>query len=277
MAGTVATKLLAAGGAGGIALTVWALRAAGLSARVVARRMLSFEILLYAVFMSALVVFGAGLDLGLLPGEAPTGLTVIPAVFGASAIVLVLVSGFAAHRLQQWLSRLAARGVAPKVLNRLATVPGTVHGGVQTTIEVVHRPQPGLAGALVYWAFDIATLWAGFRAFGASPPIAALVLGYYVGQLANAIPLPGGIGAVEGGMIGSFIAFGVNGSTAVLAVLGYRLISFWLPILPGSIAYLRLRHVVGATQHPESGDGAGEEGGDDDSAPHQEPRSRTLS
>ena len=249
MAGSVATKVLAAGGAGGIALTVWALRAAGLSARTVARRMTSFEILLYAVFMSALVVFGGGLAIGVLPGHSPRGLTVLPAIFGAVVIVLALIAGFAADAARSWLTRLATRAKRGKgLLTKLVTVPDTLQGGFQTTAEIFRRPHPELLGAIVYWAFDIATLWAGFRAFGGSPPIAVVVLAYYVGQLANALPIPGGIGGVEGGMIGSFIAFGVNGSTAVLAVLTYRIISFWLPIVPGSIAYLRLRATVAKSQ-----------------------------
>jgi putative heme transporter len=245
MAGTVATKLLAAGGAGGIALTIWALRAAGLSARSVARRMTSFELLLYAVFMGALVVFGGGVALGLFPGAEPPALTAFPAVFGAVVIVLVLVLGFASDAAQRWLAALSGRSKrSRKLLGNLATVPRTLHDGFLTTAQVLRRPRLGLLGAVIYWAFDIATLWASFHAFGDSPPIAVLVLGYYIGQLANALPIPGGIGGVEGGMIGSFIAFGVSGSTAALAVLAYRLISFWLPILPGSIAYLQLRAAV---------------------------------
>jgi hypothetical protein len=133
---------------------------------------------------------------------------------------------------------------ARSLFARLATLPGTLHGGALTTVEILRQPEPGLLGAIGYWAFDIAALWAGFRAFGAAPPIAVVVLAYFVGQLANALPIPGGIGGVEGGMIGSFIAFGVSGSTAVLAVLAYRVISFWLPVLPGSIAYLQLRSAV---------------------------------
>jgi uncharacterized protein (TIRG00374 family) len=246
LAGAVATKLLAAGGAGGIALTVWALRAAGLSARSVARRMTSFELLLYGVFMLSLVIFGGGLATGLFGGSSPQALTVLPAAFGAGVILLALVTGFYADRAERWLSRLARRGRGPTALfSRLATVPAALHGGVEATIEVLRQPKPELLGAVVYWGFDIATLWAGFRAFGAAPAIAVVVLGYFIGQLANALPLPGGIGGVEGGMIGSFIAFGVNGSTAVLAVLAYRIISFWLPILPGSVAYLQLRAAVG--------------------------------
>lgn len=245
MAGAVATKLLAAGGAGGIALTVWALRAAGLSAKTIAQRLTSFELLLYAVFMGALVVSGGGLAIGLLPGPSPEALTVLPAAFGAVVILLVLAMGFAADRAERWLSRLGKRRHGPKkLLSKLATVPGTLHGGVETTREILRRPKLGLLGAIAYWAFDIATLWAAFRAFGALPEIAVLVLAYFLGQLANALPIPGGIGGVEGGMIGSFIAFGVNGSTAVLAVLAYRIISFWLPVLPGSVAYLQLRSTV---------------------------------
>src|SRR5579875_2429671 len=244
LAGAVATKLLAAGGAGGIALTVWALLAAGLSAKSVARRMTSFELLLYGVFMLALVIFGGGLAVGLFPGNAPQALTVVPAIFGAVVIALAVSMGFSADKAARWLTRLSQRRHG-SLFRKLATIPGTLHGVVEASIEVLRNPSPGLFGAIVYWAFDIATLWACFRAFGAAPPIAVVVLAYYVGQLANALPIPGGIGGVEGGMIGSFIAFGVNGSTAVLAVLAYRIISFWLPILPGSIAYLQLRAAVG--------------------------------
>jgi uncharacterized protein (TIRG00374 family) len=245
MAGAVATKILAAGGAGGIALTVWALRAAGLDAETVARRMTSFVILHYLVFMMALVVFGGGLAVGLFPGRSPEALTVLPAVFGGGLILLVAGMGFSADRAEHWLSRLARRHRGPRSLfANLATLPRTLHGGVMTSVSVLKDPKPGLSGAVVYWAFDIAALWAGFRAFGGNVPLAVLVIGYFVGQLANALPIPGGIGGVEGGMIGTFIAFGVNGSTAVLAVLAYRIISFWLPVLPGSIAYLQLRSTV---------------------------------
>lgn len=82
-------------------------------------------------------------------------------------------------------------------------------------------------------------------------------MGYFIGQLANVIPLPGGIGGVEGGMIGSFIAFGVNGSASVVAVLAYRAISFWLPIIPGAAAYLQLRRMVANWRESDSGTAAG--------------------
>jgi uncharacterized protein (TIRG00374 family) len=245
LAGTVATKLFAAAGAGGLALTVWALRASGLDAREVARRIAAFQILLYAVYMGAMVVVGVGMASGLLPGSTTTSLTLIPAAFGAGVIGLVLASSRAGNRIEQ---RLAARAHASRrgrrILQRIATVPRTVHDGMTTAIDVLRHPRLGLLGAPAYWGFDIATLWAAFHAFGAAPPVPAVVLAYLIGTLANAIPLPGGLGGVEGGMIGAFLAFGVNGGDAVLAVLAYRALSFWLPTLPGLVAYFQLRRTI---------------------------------
>jgi uncharacterized protein (TIRG00374 family) len=99
-------------------------------------------------------------------------------------------------------------------------------------------------GVATWWIFNVAILWASFHAFGEAPPLAVIVQGYFVGMLGNLLPLPGGIGGVDGGMIGAFVAFGVGGSLAVLAVLAYRLLAFWLPTIPGIIAYLGLRKRV---------------------------------
>jgi uncharacterized protein (TIRG00374 family) len=131
---------------------------------------------------------------------------------------------------------------------RAAALPRSLQSGLKAALSMVRRRDPSLIGAIVAWGFDIGALWASFHAFGHPPTPAVLVMGYYVGTLGNALPLPGGIGGVEGGMIGSFLAFGVNGSLAVLAVLGYRTISYWLPTVPGAIAYIRLRRRVNAAQ-----------------------------
>jgi len=246
MAGIVATKFFAAAGAGGVALQAWALRRSGLEPRAVARKMATFEIVLYAVFMLALVVVGVGMVGGVLPGTASKTLTVVPACFGAAVIALALAALFVPSDLSRLLERLA-RGLPRRrrLLDRLASVPATAHDGMVEAVELLRRPRPELLGAVAYWGFDIATLWASFRAFGEAPAVAVVVMAYFVGSLANVIPIPGGIGGVEGGMIGCFIAFRVDGSTAVLAVLCYRALSFWLPTLPGAMAYVQLRRTVG--------------------------------
>jgi hypothetical protein len=108
----------------------------------------------------------------------------------------------------------------------------------------------------MWWAFDIAVLWACFKAFGASPAIAVIVVAYFVGTLANTLPLPGGIGGVEGGMVGALVAFGVDPGLALIAVLAYRGFAFWLPILPGVIAYLTLRRTVSTWEAEDAIDAA---------------------
>jgi putative heme transporter len=246
LAGTVTSKLLATAGAGGIALTVWALRASGLGSDTVARRMVAFEIVNYAVYMIALVVAGLGLWTGLFAGRSPFGLTVVPALFGAAVIALALSMLFVARPAEGYLLKHAdTAGVrTAQGLRRAATFPRAIEGGLRTALQLIRGRNVWLIGAVAAWGFDIGTLWAAFHAFGHSPPGAVLVMSYFVGTLADVLPLPGGIGGVEGGMIGSFLAFGVNGSLAVLAVLAYRTVSYWLPTLPGAAAYLPLRRTV---------------------------------
>jgi uncharacterized protein (TIRG00374 family) len=103
-----------------------------------------------------------------------------------------------------------------------------------------------LVAALAWWGFDIAVLWACFEMFGAAPPVAVLVLCYFLGQAAQVIPVPGGVGPVEGGMVTAFAACDVPVALAVVSVLAYKTIATWLPVVPGTIAYLRLRRTVAA-------------------------------
>ncbi|MEA2312249.1 MAG: putative heme transporter [Solirubrobacteraceae bacterium] len=244
MAGVVATKLFAAAGAGGVALTIWALRASGLDARTVARRILALEFFLYGVYAGTVVLVAIGLRAGVFAGAAPWTLTVAPAVLGATAIVALLAMRALPDDFARRGGSLGARR-GRRLRAKLATAPWAVHDALGIAFSLIRARKLGLVGAVAYWGFDIATLWASFHAFGAPPPIAVIVMAYFVGALANALPLPGGIGGVEGGTIGAFLAFGTPASLAILAVLGYRLISFWLPTLPGVAAYLQLRRTVG--------------------------------
>jgi uncharacterized protein (TIRG00374 family) len=108
----------------------------------------------------------------------------------------------------------------------------------------VRSGDPALLGAFAFWGFNIAVLWASFHAFGEAPPWAVIVMAYFVGMLGNLLPLPGGVGGVDGGMIGAFAAFGVDFGLATVAVLTYRGFAFWLPTIPGVIAYFQLRKTV---------------------------------
>jgi uncharacterized membrane protein YbhN (UPF0104 family) len=223
-----------------VALTAWALKRSGMDGRTVARRMTSFLVILYGVYMAALVVFGVGLRIGLFSGSAPLGLTLVPAAFGALVIVAALLLS-----RKRAVTGVAAPESSSAIVRRARWFGHSVAAGVRGALGLVRSREPGLLGALVWWGFDIAVLWAAFHAFGAVPPVGVIVMAYFVGTLANTLPLPGGVGGVDGGMIGAFLAFGIDPGTAVLAVLAYRAIAFWLPTLPGAIAYFQLRRTMG--------------------------------
>jgi uncharacterized membrane protein YbhN (UPF0104 family) len=203
------------------------MRRAGMARATVAARMTTFLVLLYSVYMGALVLGGTGLALGLLPGGGSLAITVAPAAFGA-----VVMAGV-----------LAAQHIRPGA-GRVRRVLAPLGQGVRDARRLVRAGNPGLIGAAMWWGFDIAVLGACFAAFGDVPPVAVLVVAYFTGTLANTLPLPGGIGGVEGGMVGAFVAFGVDPGLALLAVIAYRGFAFWLPILPGVVSYFTLRRTV---------------------------------
>ena len=214
--------------------------------RKVADKTLAFLILTYAVYMVALVVVGFGLYYGVLSGPAPFGITVIPAIFGLVVIVhraraVARAAGPASPPRGLRAPRRAARAARPA---RSPTRRPRSRPGMREAVCHVRKGDRSLLGALAYWGFNIATLWACFHAFGDPPPWGVIIMAYFVGFLGNLLPLPGGIGGVDGGMIGAFIAFGVDDGLTVLAVLAYRLFAFWLPTIPGAIAYFQLRRTV---------------------------------
>ena len=245
LAGIAAIRLLAAAGAGGVAVTVWALRRAGMDASVIACRMVASYVIQYFVYLAAIVGCGLGLHFGVFAGGGPVELTLLPAVLSAGAIVLVASMAFVPGDFRRRLEGLSKRkGRVGRLAARLASAPEVLGSGVRTAIDLLRERRIGLIGAFIYWGFDIAVLGLSFRAFGSVVPLAVLIMGYFLGTLGSLLPLPGGIGGVEGGMIGAFVAFGLPGGRAVVAVLAYRAISFWLPTLPGIVGYLSLRKTV---------------------------------
>jgi uncharacterized membrane protein YbhN (UPF0104 family) len=253
MAGVAATRLFATAGAGGIALTAWALRRSGMEPRIVACRMVAFFVVLYVIYAGSLLIDGLGLGTGLFPGGGSFAITIVPAIVAAvlfaAAGAMALLPDDIERRLGRWAS---GSGRIAHWVARAATVPALAASGVRTAIDVIRARDPGLLGALAWWGFDMTVLWTMFHAFGSAPPFTVVWMAYFLGTLGNLLPLPGGLGGVEGGMIGAFAAFGVNFNLALLAVLSYRAISFWLPTLPGAVAYLQLRRTVARWRDEQS-------------------------
>ena len=119
MAGLAATRIFSAAGAGGIVLTYWALRKAGMPRRRAACRMVAFLVLTYFVYTAALVIFGVLLRTAVLPGRAPLAGTVVPAAISAGIIILfgliALTLPLARRRLVWWLFLLAMLLVWPQM------------------------------------------------------------------------------------------------------------------------------------------------------------------
>ncbi len=245
LAGIAAIRLLAAAGAGGVALTVWALRRARMDSRIIACRMIASYVVQYSVYLAALVVCGFGLRWGVFSGEAPFALTVLPAALSAIGIVLIAAMGLVPQDFERRLRQLSKRsGRVGRLAARFATAPSALGSGVRTAESLIKERRLGLLGALVYWGFDIAVLDLSFKAFNHAVPVAVVVMGYFLGTLGSLLPLAGGVGGVEGGMFGAFVAFGVPAGSALIGTLAYRAISFWIPTLPGILGYVSLRKTV---------------------------------
>jgi uncharacterized protein (TIRG00374 family) len=248
MAGVAGTLLFSAGGAGGVALTYWALRKAGMARRDVGRRMIAFVSLHYVFYPIALILFGILLRTGVMNGKGSVELTIVPAgVAGLLLILGVLITLIPADA-ERRLARFAHNERSRQILENIGKGPATLGEGFRFALGLFTHPSRGglaVLGAAGFWAFSIGVLWASFHAFGVHVPLAVVVQGYFLGMVANLFPLaPAGVGAVDAGMIGAFVLFGIPEETVFPAILIFRLVSFWMPIPPGIFAFFQLRHTV---------------------------------
>lgn len=228
-AGAAATRLLPTAGAGGAALTVWALRRAGLGSLAAARTLLAFFVVLYSVFLASIVLSGAALALGLVGSHGPIAVSAIPAAAATVGIGLGLTLAYRSRG-----ETVVDSGADRRPRARVRTGAQLLGHAVRDALALVRSGDARLAGAIAYWMFDAAVLWAMLHAFGSPPALPVVALAYFVGQVANTVPLPG---TVSGGMAGVLIAFGVSAGLALPAVLAYRTVAVWLPS-PAAVASL---------------------------------------
>jgi uncharacterized protein (TIRG00374 family) len=240
-----AGSIVPASGAGGLALGAWILRQGGMPAERIASRSVAFFLIKSSVNFVAVAVLGTALAVGLLGPELSLWLTAVPAAGALLVIAAVLL-----------VPRLGAgEAVAPgagRVRRALREVRKALVGGTREAVQMVRSGNVlAIVGSLGYWAWDNAVLWATFHAFGYSPPISVILLGYLIGQLGGLLPLPGGLGGIDGGLIGTLIVFGLPAAVTAAAVLVYRAILFWLPLLAGAVAFASLRRGLNRPDRPE--------------------------
>jgi uncharacterized protein (TIRG00374 family) len=253
MSELAANSLLPAGGAGGLALGVWALRQAGMPTGHIARRTVAFFIVTSAANFFALIAVGLAVFVGILAGHGSAALTLVPAVITAAGVLLVGFSPRLLRALGQRGPGAEGDGVRHRVRAKLHDGLSAGADGVEQALSLLRAHSLGvIVGSFAYMAFDIVALGFGFAAVGHVPPFGTLVLGYLIGQLGNLIPVPGGIGGTEGALIGLFALYGVNVSDATAAVLLYRLFQLTIPALLGAPAFVMLRRRLARADQPAS-------------------------
>ena len=222
--GAAATRLLPTAGAGGAALTLWAINKTGMGTKRAGGVLLTFLSLLYGFFLLGITLSGAAIALG-IGGAGHTAVATGAAIAGGTAIVAALM--------------LAARGgETADGAGRVARGAALLGGSIRDALGFLRGGDARLLGAPAWWAFDAAVLWATFHALGEPPALAVLAFAYFAGQVGNTIPLPG---AASGGTVATLLAFGVAPDLALSSVLAYRAIAIWLPAPLGLAALGALR------------------------------------
>ncbi len=235
-------SVVSVSGLAGIALGAWVLRSRGVSVDRIARRSVLIFVLTSAVNVGAVVVIGVPMWLGLLPGSRKDLLTLLPAAAALATIVGTLA-------LARWAARAVAR--SSERGGRRVVALRALSDGVADALELIRSGDWRLLGALAYWLFDNLALYACLAAFGNAPAVWVVLMAYLVGMLANSVPIPGGLLAVEGGLVGMLLLFGVRPASHVLvAVVIYRAVSLWIPAAIGSLAFLSLRRELGKPLAP---------------------------
>jgi uncharacterized membrane protein YbhN (UPF0104 family) len=244
--------LLPAGGVGGLALGAWALRQGGMGTDRIARRSVAFFVLTSIPNFVSAAVLGCLLGAGVLSGAGPALLSGVLGALALAAIIMVAVLPRALGRvgpdhdgpLRQDRLPIRARRIARRVA-------ATVAGGVEDAALLLRARQPYvILGSIGYMALDVAALAAAFKAFGATPSFATFVFAYTIGQLGGLIPLPGGIGGIDGGLIGALTLYGSPLALVTAAVLAYRVVQLGIPAILGSIAFVQLRRTLDREETP---------------------------
>ncbi len=241
-----ANALFPTGGAGGLALGAWALKRGGMSGAEIARRTVAFFLLTSVPNVVGVILVGAGLAVGLFPGETKLTLTLLPAVIAALSIVGALLVGRAAARLRLRLrlQRAEAGASSARTSATLRTLVA-IADGVDEAVALLREGNAWLlAGLIAYLVFDLMILWATFHAFGSAPPLAIIWIAYLIGELGGLIPVPGGIGGIDAGLLGTFVLYGVSLTSAASAVIAYRAIALWVPAVLGAGAFVLLRRTL---------------------------------
>ena len=245
LAGNALGRVIPGGMAASGTLQYQMLIRAGLPSGRIASALTAVSVLLFGTVLALPI-----LSLPAIIGGTPVARGLAQAAYlGAGLFVLVLIGGvlvFVWDRPLKVVGR-AATWVLNQTLRRRNHVDGLadrlLHERDSLRIAFGERWKSAVVAAGGRWILDYLALVACLWAVGAEPNPSLVLLAFVAGAFLGMIPLtPGGLGFVEAGLTGLLALAGVSAGAAVVATLAYRLVSFWLPIPAGGIAYLLFRH-----------------------------------
>ncbi len=218
------------GGASSIAAGGLLLVERGGSPGLIAERSAVLFLLTSAVNVLTLAIAGVGAWAGILPGSTNPLLTLVPGGICTSVFLAVLALPWVCDHM-----------LSDRHEGRLSAAARSVAGVVRSAARLLFTPGWRLLATIGFLWFDIAVLVVCFAAIGPLPPLAVIVLAYQIGYLSNLLPVPGGVGVLDGSFIGMFALYGLSATKAAAATVVYHAISLWIPLMLGTIAFVRLR------------------------------------
>jgi uncharacterized protein (TIRG00374 family) len=221
-------KIVAPAAVGGVALNTRFLQRAGVRPGLAVASVGASQLFGLGAHILMLLSFGYLTGTEKTPSLSPSR-TVIAGLLTVAVLVLVVTSVPFLRKFIVTRVRSLFAGVIPRML------------------DVLQRPQKlvtGIGGMLLLTACFVMCLDASIRAFGdgsVSLSLASVAVVFLAGNaLGSAAPTPGGVGAVEASLTLGLIAVGLPKEVAAPAVLLYRLLTLWLPVLPGWLAFNHL-------------------------------------
>ncbi|MGW1376789.1 flippase-like domain-containing protein [Streptomyces sp. NPDC002446] len=221
-------KLVAPAAIGGVALNTRFLQRAGVRPGLAVASVGASQLFGLGCHILLLLTFGYLTGTQSRDDQLTPSRTVIAGLLTVAVLVLVVTAVPVLRKFVVTRLRTLFAGVVPRML------------------DILQRPRKlvtGIGGMLLLTAANVMCLDASIRAFGGGDQLsyASIAVAFLAGNaLGSAAPTPGGVGAVEGAIITALTLAGLGGDIAFPAVLLFRLMTFWLPVLPGWLAFTYL-------------------------------------
>jgi uncharacterized membrane protein YbhN (UPF0104 family) len=223
--------------AGSTGVSYWTVNALGWSTYQFAERTAVMIIAPAAPNLVLIIVFGVLMGLGIVAGSSDWWLTWLPAAIALAVAIGAIV-------VAVWAERLARRVKNQRIAQGI-TVVAT---GVTGTVAILRRRSWRVIGTWVDLLGSIGVLWASLIAVGDHLPFAIVAMGYLVGQIAQVIPVPGGVGAIDAGVTGALVLYGAPATITTAGELISHGIDLAVPIVTWIIAFIFLPHQIDAAR-----------------------------